>query len=190
MKNIFDLNRRESELTERKLKLEAHERVIDAIDRARKSETRNEIAEIKALHSKEIQSIELAHKSEIASIEAKYKKEIMDKDLSHSEYVSDLNCVHKEQLAELREDMKTELGIKAIELEKKVAVLEKELIKEGVMYFDIKADKERLERELKEMTATALKYAEKSAEVKVIDTKVVSPQVIEGKINVISTCGK
>ncbi len=188
MKNIFDLRAKEKFLREREIELNAKDATYSARWAAKELEKKNEIAEIKALHSKEIQSIELAHKSEVASIEAKYKKEIMDKDLNHSEYVSDLNCVHKEQLSELREELKKELGIKAIELEKENARLEeRERVLDGEID-DLRSDNKRLATELREMTLTALKYAEKSAEVKVIDTKVVSPQVIEGKINVIPTC--
>ena len=177
MKNIFDLNRRESELTERKLKLEAHERVIDSIDRARKAETRNEIAEIKSLHSKEMQSIELAHKSEVAGLK-----------LTRNEDVATLKIAHDKELSTLREEMKSELGAKAIDLEKQLSILEE---RERLLYTeidDLRSDNARLEKELKEMTATALKYAEKSAEVRVVEPQIITPQILESKINVIPTC--
>lgn len=168
MKNIFDLREWEAELLEKKLKLETEEREFNARWVAK----------------------ELEKKNEIAGLEIGHKKELADKDLVHSEYIYDLNCVHKEQLAELREELKKELGAKAIELEKENARLEeRERVLDGEID-DLRSDNKRLATELREMTLTALKYAEKSAEVRVIDTKVVSPQVVEGKINVISTCGK
>jgi hypothetical protein len=177
MKNIFDLVKWEQKNLEADIRISVKDKTLLAQWNAKELEKKNEIAEI-----------ELRHKKELAELEAKYSKELLKKVLFFTENQTDLNCVHKEQLAELREEMKTELGIKAIELEKDLAVVKKELSETVGKIMSLTCENQELKAELKTMTATALKYAEKSAEVKVIDTKVVSPQVLESKINVIPTC--
>jgi GTPase involved in cell partitioning and DNA repair len=177
MKNIFDLRAKEKFLREREIELNVKDATYSARWVAKELEKKNEIAEL-----------ELKHRKELAELEAKYSKELLKKDLFFTENQTDLNCVHKEQLAELREELKKELGIKAIDLEKQLSILEE---RERLLYTeidDLRSDNARLEKELKEMTATALKYAEKSAEVRVVEPQIITPQILESKINVIPTC--
>ena len=179
MKNIFDLTKWEQSNLEKEIIAGANEKTFNARWVAKELEKKNEIAEL-----------ELKYKKELLEKEIFYNEQISQINRVNKELVSSLNNNHTEKLSELREEMKTELGIKAIELEKDLAVSKKsnaELLNNIIILTN---DKSNLEKELKEMTATALKYAEKSAEVKVVDTKVISPQILESKINVIPTCGK
>ena len=177
MKNIFDLRAKEKFLREKEIELNVKDATYSARWTAKELEKKNEIAEL-----------ELKHRKELAELEAKYSKELLKKTLFFTENQTDLNCVHKEQLAELREEMKTELGIKAIELEKENARLkERERVLDGEID-DLRSDNARLEKELKEMTAKALEASAKSAEVKVVEPQIITPHILESKINVIPTC--
>jgi len=176
MKNIFDLRAKEKFLREKEIELNVKDATYSARWTAKELEKKNEIAEI-----------ELKHKKELAELEAKYSKELLKKTLFFTENQTDLNCVHKEQLSELREELKKELGIKAIELEKENAILEERERLLDTEIDDLRSDNARLEKELKEMTATALMHASKSAEVRVVDTKVVAPQIVGNGINTIPT---
>jgi hypothetical protein len=177
MKNIFDLRKWETEIIERELKHEISRRLLNAEYNLKELEKKNEIAEIKALHSKEIQSIELAHKSEVAELT-----------IRHNENMTFANMKHAQEVNTFREEMKLELGAKAIELEKDLAVTKKELSETVGKIMSLTCENQELKAELKSMTATALKYAEKSAEVRMIDTHIITPQILESKINVIPTC--
>jgi len=177
MKNIFDLVKWEQKNLEADIRISVKDKTLLAQWNAKELEKKNEIAEI-----------ELRHKKELAELEAKYSKELLKKDLFFTENQTDLNCVHKEQLSELREELKKELGIKAIELEKENAILEERERLLDTEIDDLRSDNARLEKELKEMTATALMHASKSAEVRVVEAKIITPQILESKINVIPTC--
>lgn len=179
MKNFFDLIKWECKNLEAETLLSVKDRTLGAQWKAKELEKENEITEI-----------ELRHKKEMAELEARHSKELLTRGLSFTEDMTDLRCVHKDNLSELREELKTELGAKAIELEKENEVLKKELSETISKVILLTDDKKNLRSELRIMTDKAIEASAKSAEVRIIDTKVVSPQVIEGKINVISTCGK
>ena len=187
MKNIFDLRAKEQFLREKEIELNVKDATYSARWAAKELEKKNEIEDVYSKCRKDLKLEEITHSIIINDLEIKHKKELSDKEMRDSEHISDLNCAHKEQLAELREEMKAELGIKAIELEKELAVTKKsnaELLNNIIILTN---DKSNLEKELKEMTATALMHASKSAEVRVVDTKVVAPQIVGNGINTIPT---
>jgi hypothetical protein len=177
MKNIFDLVKWEQKNLEADIRISLKDKTLLAQWNAKELEKKNEILEV-----------ELKHRKELAELEAKYSKELLKKDLFFTENQTDLNCVHKEQLSELREELKKELGIKAIELEKENAVLEKELSLKNSHIVELINDKRNLEKKLELMTNVALEASAKSAEVRVVEAKIITPQILESKINVIPTC--
>jgi hypothetical protein len=177
MKNIFDLMNWEQSNLEKEIIAGANEKTFNLRWSAKELEKKNEIAEINMKHATERHNDRISHDGEINELRLLQANDIVA-----------LRIKHAEELSALREEMKADLGIKAIDLEKENAVLAKSKADLIDVVMDLKSDKMRLEKELKEMTATALKYAEKSAEVKVVEPQIITPQILESKINVIPTC--